>query len=641
MRDIPPARGKLHWTRAGSKKQRQQMWLKRSLSASCLANFIRYTMPGYQLSWFHQEVCCALDEFLNGVERQEHPRLIITAPPQHGKAAADSTPVLTADGWRTHGELKPGCFVFGPDGKAAEVLAVGPQTWITHELEFKSGERIKVHLDHEWTVVDRATGKTGTVETRWLLDYADKILTRFYIPMADAAEPAVLWTVHGLDEPEPGRCIQVDREDGLYRVGERQIPTHNSEIISRRFPAYALGKFPDMQIIATSYSASLAARTNREVQNIIMSARYKELFPETVLMEKGVGAKGVYTRTSAHFDIVGRKGSYHSAGVGGSITGMGGHCLLIDDPIRNQEEARSRVMRDKLWDWYRTVFRTRQGKGAGIAIIHTRWHEDDLIGRILENKGGEEWKVLNFPAIAESSDEFRQAGDPLWPEKYDLKALETERDSMSGYEWAALYQQRPAPDDGQIFKREWFKYWTVLPDKFDWLLISWDMSFKDSAASDFVVGQVWGKKGADCYLADQIRRRMSFTETCDAVVSLAERWPGASRKLVEATANGPAVIDALKHKIQGIIPVKPEGSKVSRAYAVSGLFESGNVYLPDPARHKWVKDYVTELLSFPVAVHDDQVDATTQALRKLIGYSSERRIISMRNPILSSWDMAW
>ena len=141
------------------------------------------------------------------------------------------------------------------------------------------------------------------------------------------------------------------------------------------------------------------------------------------------------------------------------------------------------------------------------------------------------------------------------------------------------------------------------------------MTFKDGDDTDFVVGQVWGRKGAALYLLDQVRRRMGFTDTVAAFRALAAKWPGATRKLVEDKANGPAVIDALKHAVPGIIPVEPDGSKTARAHAVTTFFEAGNVLLPHPEHCPWAREYVAELTQFPGAPHDDQVDATTQALR--------------------------
>ena len=401
-------------------------------------------------------------------------------------------------------------------------------------------------------------------------------------------------------------------------------PRHGkSELATRRFPAYAFGRYPDLTMISASYGADLASRMNRDVQRIMDDDAYAALFQKTCLLGKNIRtvAAGNYLRNSDIFEIVGHIGSYRSAGVGGGITGMGGDILIVDDPLKDRAEADSPTIREKVWDWYTSTLYTRLAPGGGILLIQTRWHMDDLAGRLLEAERsgeGDSWRCVNFPAIAESDERYRKAGEALHPERYSLEHLRAIKAALGSRDWEALYQQRPAPDGGAIFRKEWLCYWLPkdLPVRFDKTALSWDMAFKDGDDNDFVVGQVWGKKGADCYLLDQVRGRMGFTETVKAFRALAEKHPHALEKLVEDKANGPAVIDTLKRSVPGIIPVNPEGSKEARAHAVTPLFESRNVHLPDPSLFPWVKDYEAELLQFPAAAHDDQVDATTQALRR-------------------------
>jgi predicted phage terminase large subunit-like protein len=179
---------------------------------------------------------------------------------------------------------------------------------------------------------------------------------------------------------------------------------------------------------------------------------------------------------------------------------------------------------------------------------------------------------------------------------------------------AAQLQQRPAPEEGNVFKRAWFKHYTTPPARFDQIVLSVDCSFKDEASSSWVVLQAWGKLGGEFYLLDQVRRRMSFVETCAEFAAFARKWRSARAKLIEDKANGTAVIDTFKKKVAGIIPINPKGSKYARAVSVSSLVEAGNVFLPDPERVAWVDEYVEEMVGFPAAPADDQVDATSQAL---------------------------
>jgi predicted phage terminase large subunit-like protein len=420
-------------------------------------------------------------------------------------------------------------------------------------------------------------------------------------------------------------CEYLDRfvKKEIRRMMVFMPPRHGkSELVSRKLPAYIFGRNPDAAVIATSYSADLAQGMNRDAQRIIDNQTYKELFPKTDLLGNNkIGSGRRYLRNSDMFEIVGHKGTYRCAGVGGGITGFGGDYIIIDDPIRNRAEANSSTYRESIWNWYASTLYTRLEKDACILLTQTRWHEDDLAGRLLaasNEPNGDKWTVISLSAVRDENDcpyDLRQSGDALWESKYDAQALAVIKTTVGSYNWAALYQQRPAPESGGLFKREWWRRWAALPtDLFDYLQ-SWDCAFKGVSTSDYVVGQVWArshKNPADFYLIDQVRGRMAFTETVSAVRDLSAKWPKATRKLIEDKANGAAVMDVLKKEIPGLIAIEPQGGKVVRAHAASPIVESGNVFVPQNA--SWVGDYVEELTAFPNAANDDQVDATTQAL---------------------------
>lgn len=402
-------------------------------------------------------------------------------------------------------------------------------------------------------------------------------------------------------------------------------PRHGkTEIISKRFPAYLLGRCPDMDIIACSYSAELAGQINREVQRIIDSPEYSALFPGTSLYGRNVrtAAQGSYVRNSDLFEIVGHAGRYRSAGVGGGITGQGGRILLCDDPIRGQEDADSATIRQTIWNWFTSTFYTRCAPGGGVIIVMTRWHHADIVGKLLEMQASgaiEGWQVINYPAIAEHDEKHRKAGEALHPARWPLHVLMERKATIGGRAWQSLYQQRPTAEEGAIFKRQWLRFWTPanLPSDFDQCLSSWDLAFTGKETSDFCVGTIWGKRGADFYLLDMERGRFDFPQVIERFQMMHQKHPQASRKLVEAAANGEALIATLKHKLGGIIPIRPDGSKVARAWAVTAAFEGGNVYLPDPALYPWVNDVCQELEMFPNAAHDDIVDSITQAINYL------------------------
>lgn len=417
-----------------------------------------------------------------------------------------------------------------------------------------------------------------------------------------------------------------DYLDKLARKEIRRLmvfmpPRHGkSELVSRKFPAYLLGRNPDTSIISCSYSADLASRMNRDVQRLIDSEKYSLLFPESHLFGKNIRstAKGSFLRNSDIFEIVNHRGTYRSSGVGGGITGMGGEYIIIDDPVKNREDADSATIREKVYDWYTSTLYTRLEKDGCILLTLTRWHEDDLAGKLLKaaQEGADQWTILELPAVCEYPPkpyDVRQEGEALWKWKYDEEALEKMKVTVGSRDWAALYQQHPTPGEGGTFKREWWNYYKVLPDGLYDFVQSWDCTFKDAQSSDYVVGQVWARKGSSRYLLDQVRGRMSFTETLRAIRSLSAKWPQAIRKLVEDKANGTAVIDVLRKEIPGLIPVEPEGGKIVRANAVTAVAEAGNIYLPDPSIAPWVHDFVEEHAVFPNGANDDQVDAQTQA----------------------------
>lgn len=402
-------------------------------------------------------------------------------------------------------------------------------------------------------------------------------------------------------------------------------PRHGkSEIISRKYPAYALGQNPNLKILGTSYSAELASSMNRDVQRIMDTDTYRDIYPQTVIPTKGIQNDG-YTRNNDLFEVIGYKGSYRSAGVGGSITGQGADIAIIDDPVKNRAEAESKVYRDKIYDWFTSTLYTRLEKDASIIIVLTRWHEDDLAGRLLDlakhDEDAEQWEVISYPALFDTKHksldptDTREDGEPLWKEKYDVQALNRMRATMGTYEWSALYQQQPTPESGGIFKRDWFMYYKYLPKYIDEWIQSWDLTFKDTDGSDYVVGQVWARKGANKYLVEQTRAKMNITSTMQAIRNMSNKYPQAKAKLVEDKANGPAVISLLEREIPGLIPVEPEGGKIVRARAVTPEIESGNVYLPQNA--VWLQDFIEEVASFPNGMHDDQVDGMTQALNRI------------------------
>jgi len=404
-------------------------------------------------------------------------------------------------------------------------------------------------------------------------------------------------------------------------------PRHGKSMtVTESFPSFYLGKNPNKRVIAAAYSDGLAKKFGRLNRNKFNEFAY-ELFGEQ-MSESNAAVKD--------WSIEGKAGGMIATGIGGSITGHGADLMIIDDPIKNLKEAMSQTMRDFVWDEWEATLSTRlQGDDCSLIVIMTRWHEDDLIGRLLA-RSPRKWIRLRLPAIAEDENDLlnRVPGEPLCRELgYDEKWAANKKVEVGSRTWASLYQQRPAPAGGNIFKREWIKFYVrdeqmkrdwglsddviVLPLHFDKMAQSWDCTFKKTESSDFVAGQVWSRKKAQYFLLDQDHKRMNFPDTVKAIRSMTDKWPKATSKYIEDKANGSAVIDTLKDEISGIIPVDPDGGKEARANAVSPLFEARNVYFPHPNMCPWVNDVIEEMVSFPNGAHDDMVDALTQALNQL------------------------
>jgi len=396
-----------------------------------------------------------------------------------------------------------------------------------------------------------------------------------------------------------------------YQKNQRIIvtlpPRHSKSMtFSETYPSYYLSKLPNNRVIEVSYGYALAKGFGRKNKQKI-NAFGKELF-EIELSRLQFA--------SDDWEIEGYRGGMVSAGIGGAITGKGADLLIIDDPIKNQEEALSETIRNKVWEEYRRTLVPRVQADGNIIIILTRWHEDDIVGRVLSGETKSDWDVINLPAIAEENDLLgRKVGEALAPILgYDEEWAKTKKKEVGSRAWASLYQQRPSPADGNIFKREWWRYYQSLPPSFSKIVLSWDFTFKNKKDSDFVVGQAWGELGPDRYLIDQVRAKKDFVGSLKMIRNFVNKYPTAHRKLIEDKANGSAIISVLQSEFPGIIPIEPYGSKEARAYAVTPFVEAGNVYIPVPAMAPWVNDYVEEFASFPNGANDDQVDCTTQFL---------------------------
>ena len=386
----------------------------------------------------------------------------------------------------------------------------------------------------------------------------------------------------------------------LKRLMISMPPRHGkTELASIRFGPWYLGHNPTHKVVQATYAAEFAEENAKYSRNIVATPEFKNVF--------GFGLASDSKAVSRWQTDKG--GTYYAVGVGGPLTGKGANCLIIDDPHKNRAEAESPVMRKNVLDWFKSTAYTRLEKNGSVIVIMTRWHEGDLVGSLL--KSNEKWDYISLPAIAEEDEKYRRQGDPLWSSKFDLAALNNIRETIGSREWISLYQQRPSAAEGEIFKREWWKFYRAVPI-FEKIVHSWDTAFKKGLENDFSVCTVWGVAQNGYYLLYRWKKRVEFPELKRTVVSLFHQIPG-HEILIEDKASGQSLVQELQRETKlPIIPYKIDGDKVARAYAVTPIIESGNVYLPEEA--DWLLDYIDTLAAFPNAIHDDDVDSTTQAL---------------------------
>jgi predicted phage terminase large subunit-like protein len=307
-------------------------------------------------------------------------------------------------------------------------------------------------------------------------------------------------------------------------------------------------------------------------------------------------------------------GHYIAAGVGGGITGEGATIGIIDDPVKNAEEAYSTTYREKTWEWYATTFSTRFERGAVEIICQTRWHEDDLAGRIID-KSGEGIEIIRFPALADEKEEFRDVGEAIWPDFYPREQLLERLEKNGSRAFNALYQQRPAPDEGSIIKRHWFQYYNPREYKITGKRVNFyvDTAYTDREKNDPTAMIAYIKEGPNFYVLDCISEWLDFSSQLRRLKEFVAKngYSPSSIIRVEPKATGITLAQVVKKEtalnIREAEP--PRGDKVARAHSCEGPLEGGRVFLPEGMT--WVDQFLTECAAFPNAAHDDRVDCLT------------------------------
>lgn len=453
---------------------------------------------------------------------------------------------------------------------------------------------------------------------------------------------------------------------GHGRIIVTEPPRHGkSELVSHRTPVWFLETFPHLFVIEAGYGSEFAQTWGRKCRDTILAHG-----PPT---EKNPLASGILrirlksdTR-SAGLWYTQEGGGMFSTGVGGPMTGMGGHLVLIDDPIKNEEEAYSDTYREKMWNWWQSVVRTRFEPGATVIIILTRWHEDDLAGRLMEREDSEGWTLINLPAIAEEDDPIgREPGDPLWPYRYSTQEFEERytlrnghehvhpsirgkptwndlddiRKAVGSYWWNAMFMGHPSPPGGAIFKKEYFQYTYikehmgqkcfylephgenrkhVLIDRC-WFFQVVDTANKIKTQHDYTVVTTFAVTPfLDLIVLDVARVRL---EVPDQWPFIKQQRVNCSYPLrlqgVEDAASGQGIIQVAKREGYPLKPLSPANDPIDRATPVAIMYENRKVY--HLRGQHWLADFENELLGFPNATHDDMVTTTSYGGRILIEY---------------------
>lgn len=401
----------------------------------------------------------------------------------------------------------------------------------------------------------------------------------------------------------------------LKRLIINMPPRHTkSEFASYLLPAWFLGKYPDKKVIQTSHTAELAVGFGRKVRNLVDKDEYKRIFPGVALQTDSKAAGRWATN---------KGGDYFAIGVGGAVTGKGADLLVIDDPHSEQEAAlaeNSPEIYDKTYEWYTSGPRQRLQPGGAIIIVATRWAKRDLVGQVLKasaQRGGDEWEVIEFPAIMES-------GAPLWPEFWSLTELQALKRELPNSKWMSQYQQNPTSETSAIVKREWWQLWDKEdPPKCEFTLMAWDTAFEKTQRADYSALTHWGVfykeddaglMQTNIILLNAFRERMEFPRLKKVALEQYKEWEPDSI-IIEKKASGAPLIYELRAMgipVQEFTPTRGN-DKITRLNAVSDLFASGKVWAPG---NHWAEEVIDEVASFPAGEHDDYVDSVSLALMR-------------------------
>jgi predicted phage terminase large subunit-like protein len=404
------------------------------------------------------------------------------------------------------------------------------------------------------------------------------------------------------------------------RAAVNMPPRHGkSEMVSKYFPAWFIGRNPTKKIMMVSHTTDLAVDFGRKVRNLIDDTKFQEVFEDIHLSAD--------SKSAGRWDT-NKGGTYFACGVGSSLAGRGADMLIIDDPHSEQDVLNGNFeVFDKAYQWFTFGARTRLMPGGRVCVVATRWHLDDLTGRLVrdmtQNEDADQYEVIEFPAILEKKlPDGTIKERALWPEFFDLDALHRTKASMPVFQWNAQYQQNPTAEGSALVKREWWRRWKeTKPPEVSYIIMALDTATEEKQRADYTALTVWGvffneeEHANQLILLEAIRRRVEFPELKKLAVEQYRIWePDAF--IVEKKNSGVALFQELRRTgmvLQEYMPHRGSGNKYARLQSVADIVAAGIVWVPET---RWAEELVEEIAAFPVGSHDDLVDSTVIALMR-------------------------
>jgi len=576
-------------------------------------------------------ICQKIDEAIERLKKNHSTFLVMAVPFRHGKAFHPDTSVLTITGWKKHGELKVGDYVFNEIGEPVEVLAnTGTYLYKRYVVEFEHGEIFYTTPEHEWLVEcydkekqeHKDLGIKETKQLKWAFTHANRnkydIIIRRHIESIELARNnngiefnthAKIKNLYFVQGNYHCNCIQV--KGGMYLVGKGLIPTHNSEIISRKLPAHFLGIFPDGKVLMTGHTATLAVNYSKESRNLLLTEKYKELFPDTQL--------NPFDSSSAHWKIFRRHGEVFACGLEGSMTGQGYTLGIVDDYFRGRADAESPKKRETIWQAFTNDFLTRRAPRSITIVTATPWHIDDVIGRIKrEMKEDPYFPKFEFVIIPAFDDTYETG--TLFPERFSEQWYNEQKAALGTYGTASLLQCNPTAQGGNILKVDNIKKVKLKDFPDTQYTRIWDLAHTEKQRTshdpDWTSGTLLlfrRKPGAprqfELWVKDVKRFRLDAPQRDAQILNISKSDSGYVKIGIENSIDSRDAFNTLSNILRGqrvVTPIKIKGDKVVRATPLEPIFESGDVYVPEGAT--WLQSWIDELQSFPAGAHDDQVD---------------------------------